>query len=199
MGLAGGEAVRNLRQVGVALCKMAKYILSRNAPARSVPAGVGVICDPAGGPLGGAGVLVQTASQWLRRNLFARDFKLHPGQCAWSGRGLNRKRRLEQSQIGPLIFIIQSWWEKLSKGLILLGNSVDNGWSQPLVFKFTVGDNAAFKTSNPSGADQSSGSSHENDSVFMSSRVQMPAAGWKIFSSFFAHFTLAVSTSFRPA
>jgi len=185
--------------VSAVLCQMPNYIFSPYAPARPIPAGIGVIRDPAGGSFGGGESPLQSARQWLCRNVIASAFKLRTRPCALSGRGLNRQRRLEESPIGPWIFILQSLRQKLLKGLILLGDRVDNDRSQPLLFKFTVGDHAAFITSSLSGADQSSGSSHENDSVFMSSRVQMPAAGWKIFSSFFAHFTLAVSTSFRPA
>jgi hypothetical protein len=127
------------------LCIIAKFIFSRNPPARFVLAGIGVIRDPAGGVFGGGGALIQIASGGSVGTQFAIDFNLRHRRCARSGCGLNRKRRREESLIPRGILRPPSPPLKLLKGLILLGNRVDKGWSQPLVFTFTVGDNAASK------------------------------------------------------
>jgi hypothetical protein len=76
---------------------------------------------------------------------FAIAFNLRHGRCARSGPGLNRKRRREESLIPPGISPPLPPLLKLSKGLILLGESVDKDWLQLLVFAFTAGVNACLK------------------------------------------------------
>jgi len=127
------------------LCKMAKFIFSRRAPARSFPAGIGVIRDPAGGVFGGGGALIQIASGGSVGTQFAIAFNLRHRRCARSGCGLNRKRRREESLIPTGIFPPLPPFLKLSKGLILLGKGVDKGRPQPLAFAFTAGVNACLK------------------------------------------------------
>ena len=186
-----------------ALCKVVKFIFSRPAPARFVPVGIGVIRDPVGGFSCGGGALVQTASQWFRRNGICACLQCPPRAMRPLGARPPSQATTRRVANPNLVYLSATaapeTVARIETGLVLLGNRVDKGRSESLTSIFTVGDNAAFKTSSPSGADQSSGSSHENEGVFMSSRVQMPAAGWKIISSFFVHFTLAVSPSFRHA
>ena len=76
---------------------------------------------------------------------FASASNLRHGRCARSGPGLNRKRRREESLIPTGVFPPLPPLLKLSKGLILLGKSVDKGRPQPLAFGFTVGVNACLK------------------------------------------------------
>ena len=117
--------------------------------------------------LGGDGVAVP--NHWLEISflVIAGNLRSSFTPCApFLGRGPLDPSRLFSAPAAAYESVARA-----EKGLVLLDNGVDKGWHPPLLSAFTVGDHAAFPTSSPSGADQSTGSSHEIESVFMSSCV----------------------------